>query len=94
MPAADAPARRWRLVTEMNPGELLAGDTKFDVPVTFPDVPLVQPGDTQFDPNARLVWLQCANLRVAGAAPGVRGSAAKMLLRMSITPAGAAGGQS
>jgi hypothetical protein len=64
------------------------------VPVTVAAAPVTQPGDTQFDANARLVWLQCREFQSAAGAPGVRGSAAKMLFRMSMTPAGSAGGQS
>ncbi len=69
-----------------NPGEF--ADLRLEVPVTVPDVPVSQSGDTQFDPNARFVWLQYANFVAGGRPPGVRGIAAKTLFRMSMTPAG------
>src|SRR5215470_12780265 len=46
MPAADAPLVRWRSVVLTNPGAL--DDVRPDVPVTVPDVPVIQPADTQF----------------------------------------------
>jgi hypothetical protein len=95
IPIALDPATRWTSSTVTNPGQLLPGDTRFEVPVTVPDVPLSQPGETQFDPNARLVVSQYANLIDGIDDPAVRGTTANMLLRMSITPGIVdAGGQS
>ncbi len=55
MPAADEPCRSRRSVALANPGELSRGDTRRDVPVTNPEEPLIQPGDTQLASNARFV---------------------------------------
>ena len=92
MPAAAAPFVRWRSLVLTNPGEFV--ERRLEVPVMVPEVPGSQPGDTQFDPNTRFVPLQYANLVAGGRPEGVRAIAARMLLRMSITPAGAAGAQS
>src|SRR4029453_10101407 len=49
IPAAEEPGRRRRSVADRNPGELPAGETRLDVPVTVAAAPVTQPGDTQFD---------------------------------------------
>src|SRR5262245_19378551 len=77
-----------------NFGSLTAGTTRLATPTTVPVVPSVQPGDTQFLPNVKFCDWQYANFSFTGLAPGVRGRAAKMLLRASMMPGGAVGGQS
>ena len=92
MPAAEAALVRCKSVVLTNPGDI--ADTRLEVPVAVAEVPVTHPGETQLEPNARLVWLQCANLSAVGGPNGVCGRAAKILFRMSMMPAGFVGAQS